>query len=128
MTPRFGVSVAVCEAHGVLDGLTDQARRVVELASRAARALGHWDVGPEHLLLAWVDGAAETAATLRSSGLEYRRCERRSSGSAARADRFPLSIRCRSRIVQSACWSARWPSPEMAARPRLGPIICCSPS
>jgi hypothetical protein len=64
------VPVALCEADGVLEGLSDQARRVVELASGEARALGHSYVGPEHLLLGLCAGAGETAAGLQSAGVD----------------------------------------------------------
>ena len=54
----------------MLEGLTNPARRVVELAGSEARSMGHWYVGPEHLLLGLLDGTGVTAVALCSAGLE----------------------------------------------------------
>jgi hypothetical protein len=43
---------------------------MIDLASDEARALGHGWVGPEHVMLASLDGASENGLVLRSAGLQ----------------------------------------------------------
>jgi DNA gyrase/topoisomerase IV, subunit A/Clp amino terminal domain, pathogenicity island component len=54
----------------MLEGLTSQARHVLERATQEARALCHASVGPEHVLLGLVEEHGATATALTSVGLE----------------------------------------------------------
>ncbi len=53
----------------MVNGLSDRAREVVELASREASEFGHAYAGPEHLLLGLLDRLGDAAARLRSAGI-----------------------------------------------------------
>jgi Clp amino terminal domain, pathogenicity island component len=55
----------------VIDRLTDQARRVLDLAEVEAGRFGHRYVGPEHVVLGVLrDGASRAAELLRTRGME----------------------------------------------------------
>ncbi|QXJ25517.1 hypothetical protein AGRA3207_007023 [Actinomadura graeca] len=54
----------------MFERFTDSARQAVKGAQGQARALGHHHIGPEHLLLALLEGDGPTGRELRRHGLE----------------------------------------------------------
>ena len=57
----------------MFERFTDRARRVVTLAQREARTLGHDDIGTEHILLSLIREGGGAAQLLATAGVDHDR-------------------------------------------------------